>query len=242
MFSGRLRFDAIREPGQDIALRGAVPADAARRYFGVLAGGIAADGLTLADDLPADFAVNASAGIRALASLSDGRFGFDGSRWMLEGRAATEEARLAALASVEAAPSARDWQTELTLVPPMELCQQRVASFASRNAILFRSGSATITDDSLPALDELASYLALCPEAGIHVEGHTDADGEEVTNLELSVARAEAVVAALIDRGVGFERLYAVGYGEALPVADNTTRAGKQANRRIAFTIVEGQN
>ena len=58
--------------------------------------------------------------------------------------------------------------------------------------------------------------------------------------MALSVARAEAVVDELIARGVGFDRLYAVGYGESLPVADNATSAGKQANRRIAFTLVEG--
>ena len=162
----------------------------------------------------------------------------------------------------------------------MELCQQKITLFASRNAILFQSGSATITGESLPALDELASYLELCPAAAVHIEGHTDADGDDTSNLALSIARAEAVVArlsttdgvgaiagsvgsnaavsgsfawseigntteavvaALIERGVGFERLYAIGYGESLPVADNDTIAGKQANRRIAFTIVEGQ-
>ncbi|HEV7274938.1 MAG TPA: OmpA family protein [Devosiaceae bacterium] len=242
LFTGAMRFEAVREPGQAITLRGEVPADATRRYFGVIAGNVDSAELSIAEDLPDDFIGNADAGIRALASLADGRFAFDGIRWMLRGRAATDAARTAALASVEAAPTGGDWLTELDLVPPMELCQQKVASFASRNAILFQSGSATITGESLPALDELASYLDLCPMAAVHVEGHTDADGDESSNLALSVARAEAVVAALIERGVGFERLYAIGYGESLPVADNDTIAGKQANRRIAFTIVEGSN
>jgi outer membrane protein OmpA-like peptidoglycan-associated protein len=93
----------------------------------------------------------------------------------------------------------------------------------------------------MPALDELAGYLALCPAAEIHVEGHTDADGGDDANLALSVARAEAVVEALTARGVGPERLYAIGYGESLPVAANDTRAGKQANRRIAFTVDDGE-
>ena len=56
-------------------------------------------------------------------------------------------------------------------------------------------------------------------------------------NLALSVSRAEAVVDALILRGINPGRLYAIGYGESLPIASNDTRAGKQANRRIAFTL-----
>jgi outer membrane protein OmpA-like peptidoglycan-associated protein len=71
----------------------------------------------------------------------------------------------------------------------------------------------------------------------VHVEGHTDADGAEDLNLALSVARAEAVVEALIARNVNLERLYAEGFGESQPIADNETRDGKAANRRIAFSI-----
>ena len=53
------------------------------------------------------------------------------------------------------------------------------------------------------------------------------------------LGRFEAVVTALIERGVAYQRLYAVGYGESLPVADNDTAAGKRANRRIGFSIVD---
>ncbi len=88
-------------------------------------------------------------------------------------------------------------------------------------------------------IDELAADLAMCPEASVHVEGHTDADGAEDLNLALSVSRAEAVVNALIERGVGIERLYAEGYGESEPIAPNDTKEGKAQNRRIAFTITE---
>ncbi|RYE75623.1 MAG: OmpA family protein, partial [Hyphomicrobiales bacterium] len=133
----------------------------------------------------------------------------------------------------------KSWQTSVTVLPPVEICQEKVTAFAARNAILFQSGSANITAESGPALDELAGYLDACPEATVHVEGHTDSDGDEALNLALSVSRAEAVVDALIIRGVGIERLYAVGYGESLPIDTNDTRAGKQANRRIAFTILD---
>jgi outer membrane protein OmpA-like peptidoglycan-associated protein len=69
------------------------------------------------------------------------------------------------------------------------------------------------------------------------VEGHTDADGDEQLNLALSVARAEAVVNALIERGVAPARLYALGYGESSPIGDNTTAEGKELNRRIVVKV-----
>ena len=158
---------------------------------------------------------------------------------MLTGRVETEAERAAVLAGIAATPAAAGWQTDITLLPAIDNCRQKIAVFATRNAILFQSGSARLADESVAAIDELAGYLRLCPEAVVHIEGHTDADGPEDLNLALSVARAETVVEALIERGVAFRRLYAVGYGESRPIADNDTAAGKRANRRIAFTILD---
>ncbi|KKB85738.1 hypothetical protein VW29_05415 [Devosia limi DSM 17137] len=130
-----------------------------------------------------------------------------------------------------------------TPAPPQpsagDTCRADVAEFSARNSILFRSGAAIIAADSDPALDELASYLSACPQAAINIEGHTDASGDPQLNLALSVARAEAVVNALIARDIAPSRLYAVGYGASSPIADNETPRGKQLNRRIVVTIVE---
>lgn len=116
-------------------------------------------------------------------------------------------------------------------------CRTPLADFSARNAILFQSGAAIIAAESQAALDELAVDLSACPDAVVHIEGHTDADGDEQLNLALSVARAEAVVEALVTRGVTPARLYAVGYGESAPIADNETSAGKRLNRRIVVTV-----
>lgn len=222
-----------------VSFEGIVPADATRQWLGVIAGEVPTDSLEIGTGLPADFIPNADAGIRALTMLSDGQFGLDGDKWVLSGRAESEVERTAALAALDVLPSLAGWEIDVALLPPIEVCRRKVDAFASRNAILFQSGSARMTDASAPALDELAGYLAICPEATVHVEGHTDADGADDLNLVLSVARAEAVANALIARGVRAERLYAIGYGESLPIADNNTNAGKQANRRIVFTVLD---
>jgi OOP family OmpA-OmpF porin len=67
----------------------------------------------------------------------------------------------------------------------------------------------------------------------VEVQGHTDNVGAAEANRNLSAQRAEAVRQYLIGAGVEAGRMTAVGYGEDLPVADNTTDAGRQANRRV---------
>jgi outer membrane protein OmpA-like peptidoglycan-associated protein len=232
-------FDAKKAIGGPITFSGAVPAEPMRRHLAVLAGVEPSEALSISPELPGDFITNADAGSRALALLADGEFGLDGDRWVFTGRAETEQAKQAALTALAVVPTLDQWETSVTLLPPLDICRDKVTAFAARNAIVFQSGSARIAEESVPAIDELAGYLALCPEATVNVEGHTDADGEDEANLALSVSRAEAVVDALILRGIGPERLYAIGYGESLPIASNETRAGKQANRRIVFTLAD---
>jgi outer membrane protein OmpA-like peptidoglycan-associated protein len=124
-----------------------------------------------------------------------------------------------------------------TIKADLGACRATLAEFSGRNTILFAAGAALIAPESQNALDELSKDLAACPEAVVHIEGYTDSDGDERANLALSVARAEAVVEALILRRISPDRLYAVGYGEANPIADNTTPAGRRLNRRIVVTI-----
>ncbi|WIJ24118.1 OmpA family protein [Devosia sp. RR2S18] len=153
-----------------------------------------------------------------------------------EAAAAVESGLLPAAESVAAELVQVTAASEIPLSNSGE-CRSALEEFSSRNAILFRSGSAAVTPSSELALDELAADLKNCTASAVYIEGHTDAAGDDRKNLALSVARAEAVVAGLVARGIEPQRLYAVGNGETQPVADNETEAGKRLNRRIVVTI-----
>jgi outer membrane protein OmpA-like peptidoglycan-associated protein len=106
--------------------------------------------------------------------------------------------------------------------------------------IQFGLADATILEASFSLLDELARTIAAHPElVRIAVQGHASADGSSEKNLALSQARSEAIVAALTSRGLDTSRLVAEGFGDKLPIADNNTEAGRIANRRVDFVVLE---
>ncbi|HLT31699.1 MAG TPA: OmpA family protein [Myxococcaceae bacterium] len=110
-----------------------------------------------------------------------------------------------------------------------------------KQQINFRSGSASITGKgSAAVIDDVAQAMADNPQIRkLRIEGHTDSQGSASSNLKLSQRRAEAVMLALIKRKVDPARMIAIGYGEEQPIEDNSTAAGRAANRRTEFTIVE---
>ena len=99
--------------------------------------------------------------------------------------------------------------------------------------VTFDTGEATISPDSAKLLDDAAAALKAVPEMKIEVGGHTDNVGSADANLKLSRERAQAVMAALAERGVAAGRLTAKGYGQTVPVADNRTEDGRAKNRRV---------
>jgi OmpA-OmpF porin, OOP family len=127
---------------------------------------------------------------------------------------------------------------------PVATASERDQLLADVNALFvttsiqFEPASASILDESLPVLDDAAAQLKQFDLTGvvIDVEGHTDADGSEASNLALSQQRAEAVAAALVERGVDSAALNPVGYGETRPIAENDTPENKARNRRVQFT------
>ncbi|MBK8010624.1 MAG: OmpA family protein [Deltaproteobacteria bacterium] len=106
--------------------------------------------------------------------------------------------------------------------------------------VYFETGRAVIMRRSHALLDNLAKVIVAHPDiTKIRVEGHTDSAGSEDTNQKLSQKRAESVRAYLESKGVESTRLEAVGYGEAQPISTNRTAAGRAANRRVEFTIID---
>lgn len=100
----------------------------------------------------------------------------------------------------------------------------------------FATGKATLLPESQAVLDGVAASLVDNPTVTVEVGGHTDNTGRRATNVTLSDARANAVRDYLIAKGVQAGQLTAKGYGPDQPVADNTTVAGRAANRRVELT------
>lgn len=105
--------------------------------------------------------------------------------------------------------------------------------------IEFQSNTAIILDESFNLLDETAVILTENSDLSIEIGGHSDSAGNEDYNIGLSQRRADAVLIALVNRGVERSRLLAVGYGSSQSIADNDTDEGKQKNRRVEFKIKE---
>jgi len=100
--------------------------------------------------------------------------------------------------------------------------------------IYFDFGSAALLPESAPALTEIAALLANRPDLTIYVVGHTDSVGTLEANLDLSRARAAAVVRAVeTDHGIAAGRAVPAGVGPLAPVAPNATDEGRALNRRV---------
>jgi outer membrane protein OmpA-like peptidoglycan-associated protein len=104
--------------------------------------------------------------------------------------------------------------------------------------IAFDSGKARLTEESYPALGEIADVLNRNPNLSLFVVGHTDNEGSYQYNLNLSRQRAEAVVTALVEREeIERSRLDPAGVGMLAPVASNETEAGRARNRRVELVV-----
>lgn len=101
--------------------------------------------------------------------------------------------------------------------------------------ILFEFDSADLDPESLPILDQVAEYLKANPGVSMQIQGHTDNVGTAGYNLNLSLRRAQAVMAYILGRGIPAERLEVKGLGMSKPLVPNDTEENRARNRRVEF-------
>ena len=121
-------------------------------------------------------------------------------------------------------------------------CPQGTKEIPADNWVLkgvtFQTGSDVIKAEGKTILDEAAAILLPRTSVRLEVQGHSDNTGNAAYNVTLSEKRAAAVKAYLVAKGIAADRLDAKGYGASMPIADNATAAGRDANRRIEFKVL----
>ena len=199
-------------------------------------------------DLPDGWPVRVLAGLETLAELDHGTLMVRADTVEISGVTGSTgaRARVAQILSAELGQGQTfkvdvrydEALDPLAALPTPEECASQVADVLARQKITFTPGSAELDARAGAVMDALATALTDCEGIGMEIAGHTDAQGSDSGNRALSQARAEAVLVALQGRRVDIGGMKAVGYGEARPIADNGEEAGREANRRIEFSLL----
>ncbi|MBE1285724.1 MAG: OmpA family protein [Rhodobacteraceae bacterium] len=199
-------------------------------------------------DMPIDWPVRVLTGIEALSHLKNGYLRVTPDHMEVWGISQREEvsAQVARLLS-DKLGEAETFDLEITFRPPPEpedkapdpeLCEARIAEIQTASKIAFDPGSATVSAASFDTMNAIADLLQDCGPIRMEIQGHTDSQGREEMNQQLSQARAQSVLNELRSRRVRTAALAAVGYGESRPIAPNDTEEGREANRRIEFWLI----
>jgi outer membrane protein OmpA-like peptidoglycan-associated protein len=109
------------------------------------------------------------------------------------------------------------------------------------DGILFATGKSDLNSASIAELTKLSSSLAQHPDTDITINGHTDNTGSRAVNERLSLQRAMSVRNFLVGQGLPTGRFVANGLAYDVPVADNSTPAGRAQNRRVEIFLTASQ-
>lgn len=171
-----------------------------------------------------------------LKNVTQGRLDISGANITLRGNVTSDGMRSQLETQLgQGLSRAYTVNNKLEVVAP----EQAVVDKALANRIIeFQSGSAVLTPVGQGILNDMAIALNKVGGRSVRIIGHTDDQGVSATNLALSLARASAVKAYLIEKGLHAESLTAQGLGSTKPIADNTTDEGRRRNRRIEFDVL----
>jgi outer membrane protein OmpA-like peptidoglycan-associated protein len=130
-----------------------------------------------------------------------------------------------------------------TLETSILMSKAEVGSKSTLKNIFFDSGKSDLRAESVSELKRLVDLLSNNPRLRVQINGHTDSFGDNLTNKNLSLKRAQAVVDYLIKQGIASTRVKAVGYGEERPLVSNDDEEeGREINRRTEIEVVEVTN
>ncbi|MDJ0627874.1 MAG: OmpA family protein [Rhodobacter sp.] len=227
----------------DDRLRGAVEGFARARFGAAEVNGA----MRLDEDLPGGWATRVFAAVESLSLLSNGSVVVQPDFLEIRGTTGNPDAKaeISRILSGQLG-GAENFAIEVTYkealdpvasLPTPEECVEAINAILTARKIAFAPGSAEIASGARGTIDRIAEVMRDCTAVPMEIAGHTDSQGRESMNLSLSQERAQAVLVALQARRVLTGNLTAKGYGEAAPIADNGTEDGREANRRIEFTL-----
>ena len=247
---GPAEFSALVDAG-GVSLRGRITDERMRDAVESLARsrfGHADSALRTDDTVPEGWTLRAIAALEALDGLSRGMVtvtpdlikitGVSGDQTASDRAAARLSQRLGAGARYELAIRYDRRMDPLLGLPSGVECVDQLNAAMKESEIGFEPNKSIIAGDPEPTLARLAETMKNCADFRIEVGGHTDAQGSERFNAELSRRRAQAILEAMTTAGIDTRYTTAKGYGESQPVADNDSDAGREANRRIEFTLL----
>lgn len=253
---GPPEFVATYSPEKLLQLRGRVTDDRLRSAVEGFArarfGGSELNATMLLDpSLPDGWAGRVFAGVESLSLLNNGSLVVQPEFLDIRGVTGNPDARaeisrilsdqLGSAEDFEISVSYKETLDPNAALPTPQECVGAITAILAAQKVTFAPGSVDIDADALVTIDRIAEVMPDCSNVPMEIAGHTDSQGRESMNLELSQQRAEAVLAALRARRVLTGNLTARGYGEAVPIADNGTEEGREANRRIEFTLISQQ-
>lgn len=251
---GPPEFFATLSPEGAVQLRGRLSSEIsrqtvdsfARARFGSTAVYTAA---RIDETLPSDWSVRALAALESLAYLENGSVSVTPEQMVITGVTGHQEASadIASLFSAKLGDEAtfdinitydRKMDESLGIPKPPE-CVAMINETIGTRKISFEPGSTNPDVATNGILDDIAPILTKCGDIPLEIGGHTDSQGREIMNEELSRDRAQAILNALRDRFVPTSSYTVKGYGESEPIATNETEEGREANRRIEFKLIE---
>ncbi|ETA52406.1 OmpA family protein [Ponticoccus alexandrii] len=251
---GPIEFIATLSPEGRVQMRGRLSSDSARTTMDSFAKARFGSenvytAARVAENMPQDWPVRTLAGLETLATLANGSVTVTPDGITVRGKTGNADAD-AEIAALLADKMGEDVAMDISVeyverldptlgLPSPEECEAQIVQTIGARKISFEPGAATLDASAEEIMDELAELLKRCGDIPLEIGGHTDSQGRESMNQELSRDRAQAVLDALRTRLVPVKSYTVRGYGEETPIADNGTEAGREENRRIEFKLLK---